>query len=100
MVEYVISSLLGCKYIIRILCHLRVGPGAAGAAAAAAAAAARAGYIPTFESPYFYRQFNSKFHSKSSVFRPRNGPTDNPVTSQGPAVAGPTRGTGGSHRDH
>ena len=63
MVDYVISSLLGCKYIIRILCHLRVGPGAA-------AAAARAGYIPTFESPYFYRQFE------------RIWPTDNPAVQQ------------------
>ena len=41
MVDYVISSLLGCKYIIRILCHLRVGPGAAGAGATAAAARTR-----------------------------------------------------------
>ena len=60
----------------------------------AAAAAAWVG-IPTFESSYFYRQF----HSNSSIFGPRNGPTFNSGTSVRLLSLGPTDGTSRGPRD-
>ena len=59
-----------------------------------AAAAAWVG-IPTFESSYFYRQF----HSNSSIFGPRNGPTFNSGTSVRLLSLGPTDGTSRDNRD-
>ena len=65
-----------------------------GGTTAAAAAAAWVG-IPTFESSYFYRQF----HSNSSIFGPRNGPTFNSGTSVRLLSLGPTDGTSRGPRD-